>query len=198
MHIDGSHDSSEANVPFFPIAYGGLTPVTTPGGSRAPPAVPAVPPQGRRYQTSTTAPFPSPSVVGPPPFADYGGEPVYVGSAIFPNSVHPGKLVPSLEPPCRVPYGGGEYEHHGRYDLLPITPEMEWVQTEHGLIPQGRRPVDGGYEEGGQRLYHAVAKISGIDVPGKTAPHLNGANIPFGGEEHVVTQGYWILCWRNY
>ena len=49
---------------------------------------------------------------------------------------------------------------------------MEWVSANHGVIPKGRRPVDGGYEASGERLYHAVAVISGVSVPGKTAVHL--------------------------
>ena len=59
-----------------------------------------------------------------------------------------------------------------RFDILPITNQHEWVPTSHGLIPQGRRPVDGGYEESGDRLYHAVAVVHGCSVPGKTGEHL--------------------------
>lgn len=159
-----------------------------------------IPPQGRRFQTRTSAPFPGPDVVGPPPFSDMGGEAVYVGSAIFenPQSVHPCKLVPSIHPPARVPYGGQEYGHEGRYDLLPIDNSlMEWVVADQGHIPEGRRPVDGGFEASGERLYHAVGLVQGISVPGKTAPHLRGANVAFGEEEHVITDNYWILCWKN-
>jgi hypothetical protein len=92
---------------------------------------------------------------------------------------------------------------------------MEWVRTGHGRIPQGRRPVEGGYEQNGAQLYHAYAHIDGVDVPGKTGEHLvstprciatfdwaqtilqGGANIPFGGGEHVVNDGYHILVWRH-
>lgn len=75
-------------------------------------------------------------------------------------------------PACRVPYAGSEHEHHGRYDLLPITPAMEWVITREGQLPPGRRLVEGGYEENGEKLYHAAAIISGVEVPGKTGHHL--------------------------
>ncbi|KAF8318417.1 hypothetical protein DL93DRAFT_2054570 [Clavulina sp. PMI_390] len=155
-----------------------------------------VPPQGRRFQTRTTAEFPGVDIVGPPPFTDYGGEPIYVGSAIMedPPSVHPCKLAPHLENVCMVSYGGQELGHQGRYDLLPIDNHlMEWVATSHGNVPTNRRPVDGGYEAGGERLYHAVVEISGVRVPGKTAPHLGAANVPWGGEEKIVREGYWIL-----
>jgi hypothetical protein len=67
----------------------------------------------------------------------------------------------------------GEHAHSGRYDLLPFDPNtMEWVSASHGRVPDGRRPVEGGYEQGGEVLYHAVAVVNGIKVPGKTAPHL--------------------------
>lgn len=52
---------------------------------------------------------------------------------------------------------------------------MEWIPARHGIIPQSRRPVDGGYEASGERLYHAVAVISGVSVPGKTAVHLGAS-----------------------
>ncbi|KAG8693007.1 hypothetical protein FRC08_009381 [Ceratobasidium sp. 394] len=107
----------------------------------------------------------------PTEFRDLGGEPVYVASALMDGSVHPCKCVPRFERPCRVPYGGGEYEHHGRYDVLPITNDMEWVETQGTVIPYGRTPVEGGYE-GQNPLYHAYAEVHGVKVPGKAGPHL--------------------------
>jgi len=130
-----------------------------------------------------------------------GRSPVFLGSAIFAredgvHAVHPCKVAPHLSPPARVPYAGGEYEHRERYDVLPFnTNTMEWVSTSGGRIPPGRRPVEGGYEEDGQYLYHALAVVEGVRVPGKTGPSLGAANIPFGGGEHVV-DNYEILCWR--
>lgn len=111
------------------------------------------------------------------------------------GSVHPCKVAPHLTPVCRVPYGGEEHEHKGRYDILPVTNEMEWVPASRGQVPNGRQPVEGGYESG-NKMYHAFATVQGIKTPGKTGGGLGGANIPFGGEEHVFTDGYSILCWR--
>lgn len=31
----------------------------------------------------------------------------------------------------------------GRYDILPITDDMEWVPAGYGELPKGRRPVEG-------------------------------------------------------
>lgn len=79
---------------------------------------------------------------------------------------------------------------------MPITSDMEWVITKGGELPRGRRPIEGGYEENGERLYHAAAIVDNVEVPGKTGRHLGGANIAFGGAEHVVSHHYKILCWR--
>lgn len=49
---------------------------------------------------------------------------------------------------------------------------MELVHTSGGRLPPGKRPVEGGYEEHGAKLYHAVAEIKGVKVPGKTGEHL--------------------------
>ena len=96
-----------------------------------------------------------------------------MGSALFGSSVHPCKIAPHLSPPARVAYGGGEHEHWGRFDLLPINDQtMEWVPASHGKIPPGRRPVEGGYEENGMRLFHAIVYIDNVWVPGKTGEHL--------------------------
>ena len=138
-----------------------------------PPQKKPPPPSGFRIPLASNAEFPPHGQAGPPVCKDADGvSPVFVGSAILPDSVHPCKIAPSVHPPCRVPYGGTELEHHGRYDLLPITPDMEWVPTKNGEIPHGRRPVEGGYESGGEKLFHALGKVNGVDVPGKTGKHL--------------------------
>ena len=138
-----------------------------------PPRYDQPPPSGFRIPLATNTQFPPSNQVGSPPCTDADGKtPVFVGSAIFEDSVHPCKIVPSLRPPCRVAYGGTEREHHGRYDLLPISPEMEWVPTREGKIPQGRRPVEGGYESNGVKLFHALGSMDGVNVPGKTGQHL--------------------------
>ena len=49
---------------------------------------------------------------------------------------------------------------------------MEWVPTRNGEVPPGRRPVEGGYESDGEKLYHALGNIDGVNVPGKTGKHL--------------------------
>ena len=147
-----------------------------PAYQNAPPAVtsaPVAPPSGYRVPLTTTSGFPDSSLTGHPPCYDSDGSPIFIGSALFEKSVQPCKIGPHLSPFASVAFGGLEHGHHGRYDLLPFNPQtMEFVPTSHGLIPQGRRPIEGGYEEYGGKLYHAVAHVHGVRVPGKTGEHL--------------------------
>jgi Protein of unknown function (DUF3421) len=162
-----------------PPTYVPSTSTTTTSKSFATPTlnVDQVPPSGFRIPLSTQgSEFPSIDKTRAAPFTDGDGRsPVFIGSALMQYSVHPCKVAPHLAPPsaCRVPYGGLEHAHHGRYDLLPFIPErMEFVQTSHGRIPPARRPVKGGFENNGAELYHAAAIIDGVRVPGKTGVHL--------------------------
>lgn len=153
-------------------------PTAIPGAHGVPGAAPAhpggaPPPSGFRIPLTVGQPFPPAPQGGTPVASDADGSPLFVGSAILGASVHPCKVGPHLHPPVRVPYGGAEYEHNGRYDLLPFDPNtMEWVWTEKGRIPPGKRPIEGGYEEHGGKLYHALAKIHNLQVPGKCGEHL--------------------------
>ncbi|BGP04009.1 DUF3421 domain-containing protein [Rhodotorula toruloides] len=154
----------------------------------------SVPAAGLRVPCSSAQAFPDPSLTGPAPFRDLDGSPVFVCSVLMAGkSVHPAKVTHGK---AMYSYGGVEKHHEGRFDILPITEAMEWVPTSYGQIPPGRRPVEGGFEEGGQHLFHAIMTIDGVRVPGKTGEHLHGANFPFGGGEIVQEAGYSILCWR--
>ena len=143
-----------------------------PSGYRIPLGMPAVPPSS---PSSSYPSFPGIEKTREAPFTDSDGRsPVFIGSALMQDSVHPCKIVPSFRnEPCRVSYGGREIAHEGRYDLLPFVPAlMEFVPTSNGHVPHGRMPVKGGFEQNGSELYHAVAVIDGVKVPGKTGIHL--------------------------
>jgi hypothetical protein len=160
-----------------------------------------IPPSGHRVPLGRPGqPFPGLDQTREAPFKDVDGKSsVFLGSAILEggHGVHPCKIVPSLLMPCRVPFGGGERHHSGRYDLLPFVPElMEFVPTSNGQIPPGRRPVKGGFDRNGQDLYHA-ATTNGLRVPGKTGTHLSGCHFAAGGGEHLEREKYEILCWRS-
>lgn len=193
--------SSSSSGVTFPIPAHHEPPLEPPP-SYTPQGPSAPPPSGYRVPLGTPGqPFPGTDRTRSAPFTDADGKsPVFLGSAIMADgSVHPCKIAPGLLPssPCRVPFAGGELDHRGRYDLLPFVPElMEFVVASRGRVPPGRRPVAGGFEKSGQELYHAVAVIDGVKVPGKTAVHLGGCNVAFGGWEHVVQEKYEILCWK--
>jgi len=151
------------------------------------------------YPPSSPPSFPGIERTREAPFTDADGKsPVFIGSALMQDSVHPCKIVPNMQnQACRVSYGGTEIAHEGRYDLLPFVPAlMEFVPASNGHVPHGRKPVKGGFEQNGTELYHAVAVIDGVKVPGKAGIHLGGCNVPYGGREHVVKEKYEILCWR--
>ncbi len=139
-----------------------------------------IPPSGYRIPLGMPGPasptsFPGIERTREAPFTDADGKsPVFIGSALLQDSVHPCKIIPSVQAqPCRIAYGGGEINHEGRYDILPFIPaHMEFVPTSNGFVPHGRQPVKGGFEQDGTELYHAVAVIDGVKVPGKTGVHL--------------------------
>ncbi|PIL24455.1 hypothetical protein GSI_14209 [Ganoderma sinense ZZ0214-1] len=135
---------------------------------------------------------------GSAPTSDQDRSPVFLGVAAFRNGMHPCKIRPNCSPMTWVSYGGKEYPHTGAAYLLPFDRStMEWVPASDGRVPPGRTPVDGGFEQvGGQRLFHALALVQGVKVPGKTGTHIHGANVPFGNRE-VQVPSYEILCWRD-
>jgi hypothetical protein len=127
----------------------------------------------RLYMTGSSPFIPSEQCGQSPSLYPNGLFPIFFGSAHIADGIHPCKIVPHLLHPCRVPYGGVEYNHDGTYTLLPFDPStMEFVPSSFGEIPSGRRPVEGGYEAHGPKLYHAVAEYNGIRLPGKTGLHL--------------------------
>lgn len=140
---------------------------------------------------------------GSPTLDADGDTPVYIASAYVGRSVQPCKFVLGLQAPnaqigVRVPYNGEELEYKGNFDLLPFDPYcMEWVPTSRGKLPHNRILIDGGFEEDGRPLYHAMGKVDGVPVPGKTGEHLGGCHIPFGCSEIIVKDDYDILCWKS-
>nr|VWP01132.1 Cytochrome P450 monooxygenase AKT7 (EC (AK-toxin biosynthesis protein 7) [Ganoderma boninense] len=146
--------------------------------------------------TGTRFPWKQAGVV---PVCDQDGSAVFLGLAEFMHGLHPCKIrVEGAGRPLPfVSYDGKEHEHRGATYLLPFDPaRMQWVQTSAGQIPRGARPVEGGYERiDRERLYHARAVVNGVTVPGKAGElgHLGGANVPFGGREHLIAAPYEVL-----
>ncbi|KAJ6549799.1 hypothetical protein B0H19DRAFT_952230, partial [Mycena capillaripes] len=141
---------------------------------------------------------------GPAPFTDLDGSPVYGGSAIVTfrdprdggniNFVQPTKITPHPIPTCTYIEYGADSKHFGRYEVLVIDGRsMEWIQTSHGRIPEGRTPIEGGYVGSNRKLYHATARVEGILIPGIAGPGLPGCYVSFGGKEHAIQDNYEVL-----
>ena len=187
------HQHQHEPPPSYTPSSMATTSRTKPAAAAAAPP-PQVPPSGYRIPLSIPGPpFPGVERTREAPFTDADGESrVFIGSALMEYSVHPCKVTPDEAHHCRVSYGGGEFQHSGRYDLLPFVPEhMEFVRTSHGRVPYGRRPVKGGFENDGKELYHAVAVIDGVKVPGKAGAHLVR---PLDFSVAVVCMG---KCWDS-
>ena len=108
-----------------------------------------------------------------PPSFDADDNPIYFGSATLGNVVQPCKVTLKIdELVCVVPYRLIERVHRGPFTILPFTNAMHLVPTSQGHIPAGNRPVEGGVDDSGRRLYHAVAWVRGERVPGRTSEHL--------------------------
>ncbi|KAH8826650.1 hypothetical protein DL96DRAFT_1289785 [Flagelloscypha sp. PMI_526] len=202
----GGHDAPFGSahqaplMPQFPVGGMGGPPMPSmphdphhAGGPAAPHS--QAPPSGFRVPMNSNSPFPNQNQLGQPPAWDHGGQPLYFASVLFERSVHPAKAGDHLGGKVAVSYGGQE-QSAPRFDLLPFDPTtMELIPTSRGQIPHGRRPVEGGYEENGEKLYHAIGQISGVRVPGKTGVHLQGGNFPYGGAEQYL-ENYELLVWR--
>ncbi|KAF9526413.1 hypothetical protein CPB83DRAFT_858057 [Crepidotus variabilis] len=155
-----------------------------------------VPSAGHRLALKTGVPLPYLNLALSPDWDTFEGHWIFLASAIRERSVIPCKTGAGTPFLC-VALDGKEIRHQGRFDILPYLPEqMELVLTSYGKIPDGRRPIEGGYEEGGSQLYHAVAAVEGLRIPGKTGERLGAAKIALNGIEHTIKENYHILCWR--
>ncbi|KAI9297602.1 hypothetical protein K502DRAFT_323200 [Neoconidiobolus thromboides FSU 785] len=69
-------------------------------------------------------------------------------------------------------------------------PQLQWVRASNGIVPPNA--VQGGSENDGRPLFIARTMYKGSLIPGKTAPHLEGCLISFGGKE-VLEKEYEVL-----
>ena len=98
---------------------------------------------------------------------------VYFASTHLNGSLCPCKASESDTPMATAAWGWKEHFCES-FTILRFNRdlmELVWVYGSD-CVPPGRRPVIGGYEGGGETLYHAVAEWDGHLIPGKAAPHL--------------------------
>ncbi|KAF8750832.1 Carbohydrate binding domain [Rhizoctonia solani] len=93
---------------------------------------------------------------------------------------------PNFQKGCIIGYGGDEIEVED-YEILIADPRsVHWAEASGTCNPQylGAQPVEGGREQNGP-LYIVQAPYKEGTHPGKTGPHLQGADITYGGKEKV-------------
>ncbi|KAN0100050.1 hypothetical protein V8E55_000034 [Tylopilus felleus] len=124
-----------------------------------------------------------------------GITPLYFASATLPGEVLPGKAGQTRT--CHILHNDAVEERNLGFNLLPFSDKMELVATSRGVIPHGRRPVEGNYDSQGRNLYHAILYVVGRRFPGMCAEHLGGAQGVLEGKKYVSDTGYDILCWKE-
>lgn len=102
-----------------------------------------------------------------------GITPLYFASATLPGEVLPGKAGQTRT--CHILHNDAVEERNLGFNLLPFSDKMELVATSRGVIPHGRRPVEGNYDSQGRNLYHAILYVVGRRFPGMCAEHLVSA-----------------------
>ena len=106
------------------------------------------------------------------PCTTRSSNPVFFASAEINGSIVPGKFSEEWDVPFRVAYGHEEHSLTSGTILKFDSELIELVETSGGDIPEGRIPVVGGREPDGTVLYHAVAEVQGLRIPGKAGKHL--------------------------
>ncbi|KAJ1305777.1 hypothetical protein OPQ81_010507 [Rhizoctonia solani] len=127
------------------------------------------------------------------------GTPLYVGRTYFEKGVQLGKVSPNFQKGCVIGYDGDEIEVED-YEILIANPQVVgWAEATGTCDAQflgfGVAPVEGGLEYSGPLNVVQAQYKDGIH-PGKTGPHLHGANITYGGKEKVIDT-YRILVYNQ-
>ncbi|TPX68066.1 hypothetical protein SpCBS45565_g03352 [Spizellomyces sp. 'palustris'] len=112
------------------------------------------------------------------------GTPLYIARAYYDKGVHIGKISKDMKDGARIAYGGKEVTVPKYEILLGYENAVKWVDGEgHLKNVQGLKLVEGGRESDGRPLYIAQAHIKNSVQPAKVAEHLDGAFVPYGGDE---------------
>ncbi|TFK44555.1 carbohydrate-binding module family 12 protein [Crucibulum laeve] len=122
----------------------------------------------------------------------------YICRAFFDGGVQVGKASPTLDKGAAIGYKHEEIKI-GTYEiLLGDMRALRWVPAKGKLSVSelGHRPVEGGHESDGTRLYIAKAEHKGVQYPGKASEQLDGAYIPYKETEKRVKE-YEVLCYNS-
>ncbi|KAH7100834.1 hypothetical protein BKA62DRAFT_797407 [Auriculariales sp. MPI-PUGE-AT-0066] len=155
----------------------------------------------RFYQQGPTGPctwllvngnqIPQGAIVG----GEEGGNTLYVARSYHEGGVHPGKAGA-----CSIiGYGNDEVDYDTYEVLVGDMRGLRWVDAENHLDLSrlgGARPVDGGREGNGDRIYIAQGQYKGNTICGKVKDtgKDHGALLPQNDKEHTVER-YRVLCY---
>ena len=169
--FNGSWDSNHLreSLRFLKKVFAGTTDLQEFGNYKVRPPL-----AGQRIGLSIGgSPFPGQEITGTAPFIDLDGTPIFVGSAVHGESIQPCKISPVASWRCLFAMNGTEITPTTNYTLLLIDGStMEWVPTRSGKVPPRKIAVEGGYEEDGTRLYHAMTHWNNLNVVGKTGEQI--------------------------
>lgn len=122
------------------------------------------------------------------------GNAYYLCQSDIDGGVQPGKTWGNYQM-CNVPYGGFEHLQHQYRVYENRYAHVRWVAGDNGKIPAHAMAV--GHESNGRVLYLCHVSYNGGIEPGKTWAGYNGCNVPFGGREVPIHQGYDIAVMHH-
>ncbi|RKP09335.1 hypothetical protein THASP1DRAFT_28859 [Thamnocephalis sphaerospora] len=124
--------------------------------------------------------------------AEADGVPLYVGRGEHKGGMHVGKVSPQ-HGGLLISYGTKEIKLK-RYEVLTgDASQLRWVVCHGQAMPDGWVPVEGGWEEDGQKLFVAKVQHAGGLHVGKAGPHLyNGVSFAYDSKE-LTAESYWVL-----
>jgi len=123
---------------------------------------------------------------------------LFISRTFIDGGLQPGKACTDF--PKGAVVGYQKEEHHvDTYEiLLGEISRLRWERVSGRIHSDSLRPVEGGYENDGTKLFIIKAEFperSGVFHPGKTSAKLDGAYISYGGTEKNVRE-YEVLCYR--
>jgi len=122
---------------------------------------------------------------------------LYVCRANHNGSTTPGKAGSHLHNGAVIGYGNKEVGVGAYEVLVGDARSVRWVAVKGKLKINDldARPVDGGKDSDGTRLFIARASIQGATHPGKVGEGFRAAFIPWGGKEQEISS-YEVLCYK--
>jgi hypothetical protein len=123
---------------------------------------------------------------------------LYIARAFHKGSIQVGKASDVFKKGAVIGFGHDEI-HLDTYEiLLGDMNALRWVDAcgKLDVNSLGYKPVEGGRDRDGTPLYIAKASYKGANHPGKCSSKLNGAFIPYDGDEKEVKE-YKVLCYNH-